>query len=143
MSSKKHNLRLDIGLIIISIIILIIISITFGCSPQKIYDYKWKITPIYSLSLSSNIEGNFILGSGFVNEVVYYYYYRQEEDGKVLDSIRADYVIIIENDSEMPSLREHYCPNYPCDNSKHPYYDRLYVPTNTIKTNFDLDTNKI
>ncbi len=59
---------------------------------------------ISALSLGSETEGKFFLGSGRVEGEQYYYYFTPEQGGHRLHKVNAEKAIIIEDDNEQPRL---------------------------------------
>ena len=105
---------------------------TAGC------EIKEDVTPIYSLNLNNEMQGSFILGIGGFGTETYYYFYKQDENGVLLDKENAEYLRIIEDDDNIPSLREYSCSCTfaTCENIPK---RALYVPEGTIRKQYDVN----
>ena len=105
---------------------------------------------IYSITNDSQINGNFALGSGTINEKMYYIYYKQGENGGyIIDKIQSDNIEIIEMEGEeevgyikkYEEKLEHSSwywgiGDTPIEQKKRVV---IYVPKGTIKISFDID----
>ena len=94
--------------------------------------YENKIYDILSLSINSEVDGNFILGSGHIEEKQYYYFYYKTEYGAVLEKENIEYTYIIETNDIEPSL---WHVKYKGLNWK----TIIYVPENTITVSYDIN----
>jgi len=86
---------------ILSFFIFMLISITFSGFYEKEIVYDIEKT-IYLQAISNNNEtsGKFFLGSGVIESSSYYYYYYKVDDNSYIqDKIKADKVIICEEEN--------------------------------------------
>ena len=90
------------------------------------------VTYISSLNIHGNLQGSFFLGIGSINNVEKYYFYKNVDDGLLLGSVYASQVILIEDDSITPQYIDYACS-----------IDKIYIPKGTIKTSFNIETEKI
>lgn len=98
----------------------------------KRQSYNNFVTEIVSLKMNSEIQGNFVLGSGTLKDVNYYYFYKETSQGYRLDKVRSEDTVIDEDDSITPSLY-----HIKESGSYSPYF-KLYVPVGTIVKEFKL-----
>ena len=107
--------------------------------PEKCPPLNEVSTPIYSLDLGNKIQGSFLIGIGNIEQKPKYYFYKMEQDGMILETVSADYTVIIERD-DMPRLIHYEIPREMCKENTDSKKDVLIVPYGTIKKNFDVNT---
>lgn len=116
------------------------------------YDVKEKSIKIYSLETGKEINGDFVLGSGGVNEEIKYYFYIDYGKGKKIQSVDADDTILIETKGIPKLVKRSYDKNkiWTNDNEKEVFEiddddgierlnfikNILYIPKNTIKQEY-------
>lgn len=83
---------------------------------------------IYSLKREQGLVGDFLLGCGHIENVLYFYFYIKESFGMKIQKVRAEDMNIIETDDDHPSLKEILVKG----ERKH----LLIVPKKTIKRDF-------
>jgi hypothetical protein len=108
--------------------------------------YTERITPIYSLSMNDKMQGMFFIGIGYIGEQPYYYFYEQSsQGGKILAKLLAEETVIQETNSTVPSKVEYIWTVKSAKCGFAPDYRKveLYVPTDTIKKEFNVNTQTI
>ena len=98
---------------------------------------------IYSCKDNRDVSGNFVLGTGHIDETLFYYYIIDTEQGQKIDKVKSDYTYI-QSTHNAPKIIEyratgfkykvHYLYSFPAN-----YYYVLYVPENTIKYEYNVD----
>ena len=84
-------------------LILVVSGLLFVILPSTCDDTKIiKSIKIYSLYNNSEIEGNFVLGTGSINQEEYYYYFTEQDGAYYKEKISSN-IGIIETD-ETPKL---------------------------------------
>lgn len=156
--SSLHFLGIGFGLIALSFFLGIIFSV------GNAFDYEFsneptlkETTEITSLDDKYSIKGNFFLGSGTVSSVEYYYFIKDTDKGKITDKIPQKEAYITEDNSQKPRIEEYaykgernatkdywlsmnFGQNKEDFSYKTAYY-RVFIPENTIKTDFSVDLN--
>lgn len=122
------------SLIVIMFIMLIGVT-TVGEDYKLIDDQNLK-----AISVSSNINGSFFLGSGSVDEESVYYYYAAQDGGFVLQNVPTDDALVIE-DSSNPRIE-----SYTSVSKNSLWYfgqgDRsykIYIPAGSITNQFNMN----
>lgn len=103
---------------------------------------------IFSITLTKQMEGSFILGSGSFEDKPYYYFYKEAQDGlqgKILSKVPAEETSIQETDSISPVYRKFGtrvkdCSNCRCGTS---YKGTLFVPSDTVKLKFNVNPEEL
>lgn len=156
---------------LLSIILTICLFSVFltGCAQQTLTDVMGEpeIRPIKSCILSSEVEtssgGAFILGVATYHSnsetCVDYYVYIKGNEGYRLQKINFNNIEIVETDEIEPSIKGYFSnegkiyqsvydiESYDGLTSSYSLYKTclnyvLYVPTGTVKTEFDVDVNE-
>jgi len=131
--------------ILISISFGLLLALIVGSFYDTVTEYDTE-NPIYlqAISNKSDIQGEFFLGSGIINNKNYYYYYYITEEGYIQDKIRVDDVIIDEEENcERPRILRGYnrftSRSYFAlpTQSKNNY--KIIVPKNSVKKAIDFD----
>ncbi len=135
------------GIFFIILIVLVAVFYWYFIYPEPLPGecvIQIRETPIYSLVLSSEINGVFILGTGSFGKDIYYYYYIKDSDGgKILDKYDAEWIRIVEDDYSFPAFIKYKdAENNKCPDLNVPR-PALRVPTNTIKKIYNVDLNNI
>jgi phosphate/sulfate permease len=156
VAGKGDRRRPRIGDIIVSIIAGPLIGFAFALfagiivslllsDSVEMESYVDKTTHISALKDGSSVQGDFFLASGSVDEVPMYFFAKKKSGGIVMDSIEAEDVIIIEDDTEEPRIVE-YAGRFKSDRLEYwlpstPTHveTRIYVPEGTVTTKFDID----
>jgi hypothetical protein len=104
----------------------------------KIYSLNLEKNVSYSSNVNGNMNGGFLLGIGLMGGSVSgqgnttiefrYYFYKQIEDGYLLDSASSINTLLVESDKEQPCLKIF-------DKG----YNKLIIPKNTIKKEFNVN----
>jgi len=100
---------------------------------------------IYSLSLNSGVDSNFVLGTGSSRTTLNYYFFKDWEEGKRLDCADASVTKIIETDEEIPTLKRYEIHAtktfyfFTASNYYPSHYIELFVPVNTTQTSFSAE----
>lgn len=142
--------------------ISIILGIVFTAG--NTFDYTFseepvlrETTEITSLDDKYSVKGNFFLGSGTVSSVEYYYFIKDTDKGKITDKIPQKEAYITEDNSQKPRIEEYaykgernatkdfwLSMNFGQSKEDFSYntaYYRVFIPENTIKTDFSVDLN--
>jgi len=120
---------------------------TFWSDMLPLEEYQLQEVNYSIVALQDNnvTSGHFILGCGTVEGKLTYYYMRDTDKGYIVNSINASEVYLREDDNEEPHLATVYSTGF-----KHwytyilnvPYttiYRVIYVPSNTIYKNYNVD----
>ena len=142
--SEKIFLSITFAMITILIALLGLLmtsSIATGCVE---IDYNISSdTKIIALKDNQNVNGNFYIFGGYVNEELYYYYAKETEFGYKTDKIPANDVYIKYTESD-PHIEE-YTGTFKNDIVSffavplNCYRYVIYCPENTITTEFNVD----
>lgn len=105
---------------------------------------------IFSLTLTKQAEGSFILGSGSFDDEPYYYFYKEAKNGlqgKILSKVSAEETSIQETDSMSPVYRKFGtrikdCSDCYCRTSTS-YKGTLFVPLDTVKLKFNANPEEL
>jgi hypothetical protein len=118
--------------------LIIVLGITIFCNNAKLVQ-EINTVPIVSIERNMTTEGHFFIGSGILQGELYYVFFKHENNGYKLDKIKADGVLIIENNNEKPGIK------YIANIKKGKYFDniinqeiQLVVPVGTILKEFKL-----
>ena len=139
------------------ILFVIIILFLFGCC----VDYRmqrtkadkeeraYEVHNLVSLKTNNDKEGQFFLGSGYVNNTLYYHFFYETDKGIKYDYIRASHsnVYIVETDST-PRITKYGL--YLTDTTTYYYTDRIqevsrlvfYIPHGSLKSNFNINEDE-
>lgn len=140
-----------IGMLTTILSALVVMPISTYCydtlvEPEKTF-VEYEKTEIFSIGNEVGVEGSFVLGSGHIESEMYYFYYvKGESGGIVINKIKADYVEIIEHDSDKAYIVKGYMdyddPNYFwTEGNSHLFlteYVRIMVPEGTIKYSYNI-----
>lgn len=97
MESEPKSKSIIRGIIVItSFVVMIFFTYDFMLRPDKIIKEKEveERTEVYSLDTLKNVEGNFVVGYGNIQNDIYYYVYVQTDKGKILKDFKAKEVYI-------------------------------------------------
>lgn len=140
----------SILLTLMSIIIIVALSM-IGLEHEK--DNKIGRTDIYSISVNSQLEGSFFLGSGTINEELYYYFVKKGKHGHQIDKIKVDEDLYVLEGEKKPHIE---FTKYKC--VKQSWFSKLFfkpsvfykggekiihVPRGTIIRNYIINVNQI
>ena len=104
-----------------------------GAVIKKYNAYRKHIADILSISRENGLEGSFVLGCGYVEDVQYYLYYHKTDKGIKLDKIESENSYIVETNKIKPSIYE---VKEKC--TMDVYYN-IYVPVGTVVTSYVLN----
>lgn len=145
-----------------TVFISLIVGIIFSVGNAGDYEFSEEpvlkeTTEIYTLADRYSVKGNFFLGSGSISSEDYYYYIKDTDKGKITDKIPQKDTFITEDNSQKPRIEEYaykgernaskdfwlsidFGENKE-DFSYNTAYYRVFIPKNTIKTDFAVDLN--
>lgn len=146
----------------------LLLAIAIGCAVGFDYtdliDYTFseepvlrETTEICSLDDKYSVKGYLFLGSGTVSSEDYYYFIKETDKGKITDKIPQKETYITEDNSQKPRIEEYaykgernatldfwfswdFGVNKEDFSYKTAYY-RVFIPENTIRTDFSVDLN--
>jgi hypothetical protein len=136
-SASREGLVLQVGVkivreekemkkfILITLVLVVLVALA-GCR-YKLY----KESNIYSIERFSSFKGSFFLATGSFGNKTYYAYYKEDEGGLLLEKVDAEITTIYLRDDIEPKV-EYYSNGW-----DHKY--RVYVPTDTLYLEFDLN----
>ena len=91
-------------IVVVLFCVLISVGLVNGSSYEDGYDIN-STTPIVAFSSDSNTSGNFILGSGTIENEIVYYYIEKTNMGNQIKNIPVDNSIyIVENNNIQPNI---------------------------------------
>lgn len=122
---------------------LMALGIFIAMSIDNNYVVKKTSTPLACLNDGSSVEGNFFLGSGYVDEQMTYTYYVKVKDYYKLEQLPASDVLVKYTNGPAKILKVEQVE----DNSYRSYFGIgipstrfvIYVPKGSIKNNYQLD----
>lgn len=127
---------------VIGILLGFIIMMPLSFIPNVEY-VVYEEYPIYAFQNTTQLEGSFFLGSGYINEENTYIYLTKTEDGGVqLKSVPANKTTVYET-KETPKLIK-YDAQYVSKIARfflipmHPMQYKIYIPENSIIYNYNL-----
>jgi len=140
--------------IIITIVLFFIFGALGGMNNKFEKDTKFGVTYINSLSINSNISGNFCLGSGTIQEINYYYYVSNSKFGYQISKIESNDNTYIKEDCKTKPYIEY--TKYKCVHQnwfsklmfKKELFNKdgeiiIHVPQNTVVKNYNVDISKL
>lgn len=124
------------------LLFMFLFGITFWADAEKVGSKEEHYLYIYSLKNSSEMRGDFVLGTGSIGEEEYYYYFYKGENGYVRDKMPVGRVSIQENDNMRPKIVRLY-QLFSQDTwikwRSSPREDYImYVPKNTVVQKFSV-----
>lgn len=130
---NKKNKDVGVGILILAVLFWLIGG--FICEASKPLQFDRSI-PIVSLETQNAIEGNFVLGCGYVREKPVYYFYIKNKDGNYelwnsssICGYDFPHTELKLTDKEDPKIELY----------ENTFFSKiiLVVPTNTIRQNFN------
>jgi len=119
------------------------IGFCFACVLPSYYVVEKSIFDLESIQDGSKMQGQFFLGSGYINEQMHYSFYLNEEKGYKLYSISSNdaHIRYTNNKPKLEMLEEKksnaFINNFSLCELKTNYI--IYVPKGSILQNYDLD----
>lgn len=97
-----------------------------------------------AISMGKNVQGQFFLGSGYIEGKAAYTYYYRSGDGLRVGDVWAEDVLVIEDSTQTPRIEENaevlpwwIVPGYEWD-----YNYVIYIPEGSIQPMIDMDLPK-
>ncbi|MCP9298347.1 hypothetical protein [Bacillus halotolerans] len=102
---------------------------------------------VYSIKDSSNVSGNFVLGSGIIDDTQYFYFVSEKEGFKSVHKVKAEASRVKEGDYKTPYVKKY---GYEYTNKlvrfmfgdSPPFKDRSYdffLPEHTVTQEYKID----
>lgn len=121
-------------------ILLIVLPVDYLLPKTEKYAESIEIT---ALKDSSNVEGSFYLGSGYIDEEQYYYYMTDTNKGKKMEKVLAEDSYIKEVDGEVKldiyELEYNFIGKVLMFFNSSGYEYIFNVPKDTVTTEFNVD----
>jgi len=125
----------------IGFLVAYVLSGIVGANAQSEYIFKDRYK-LYALKDNVGVQGNFFLGSGRIDSDLKYYYLTDFEDGKKIDSLDVDEVILKQDDNPHIEVYEAQYKNefirFNFINFSSDKY-KIYIPEGSIKYDFNVD----
>ncbi|EWH19973.1 hypothetical protein [Bacillus haynesii] len=145
-TSGELILSIIVG-VVVDIVLLLIVGAIVCANLFDTHKVLEERISIYSIKDTSNISGQFVLGSGTVNEQQYFYFVSEKEGFKSVDKVSTDSSRIKEGNYKKPYMKKY---KYEYDNKfvrfmlgktvfiKENSYD-FYLPENTVTQEYKVD----
>lgn len=131
--------------IVMAVLVSAIPATVANAISSSFVDTEWHVAGrdnIKSINDTSNINGNFFLGTGSVNEQQVFWYYTDNGDYAELKSKPARASRIVEGSYDQPHVVrevEHSTNNWLMIMPKSPTRWTFYIPDDSITNSFELD----
>lgn len=130
-----------------SIVLFVIAVVIVLVTPFETHKVLEETVSVYSIKDTSKINGQFVLGSGTIDEKQYFYFVSEREGFKSIGKVKTDFSRIKEGNYKKPYMKKY---KYEYDNKfvrfmlgktvfiKENSYD-FYLPENTVTQEYKVD----